>query len=164
MSIINDDLAVNGFLSVKAMKIPDNTLLDAGVNGAAGIQATKLQHQHQKMYLQGSSTTTAAADTKVIHAVYGATGTTVAFRAGCEVPCVGAATITVDLKKNGTTVLSAPISLSSAQAARAMVAGTISVPGLVTGDVLEVVITATAGGGTIGTGLFAQLVEREDAA
>jgi hypothetical protein len=164
MGTLNEDLAINGFLTCKAMKIPDATLLDAGVSPAAGINPTKMGHQHELNYVQGSSSTTAAADTKVLHICYGATGTVIAFRAGCVVPCVGAATITVDFKKNGTSILGTPISLSSAQAARAVVTAALATPGLVTGDVLEVVVTATAGGGTIGTGLFAQVVIREDPA
>jgi hypothetical protein len=160
MGTLNDNLQVNGQLSASQMIYPNGSIFDAAVNAAAAIQATKLQHQHRAMFAQGSSTTATAA-TQVVHSVYGASGSVIAFRAGCVVPCVGAATITVDLKKNGTSILSAPISLSSSQAARQLVAGTVTTPSLTQNDVLEVVITATAGGGTIGQGLFVETTVNE---
>jgi hypothetical protein len=68
--------------------------------------------------------------------------------------------VTVDLRKNGTTVLSAVITLNNANTARVAVAGALSVTTLVAGDVLEVV-TATAGGGTLATGVFAIVTVNE---
>jgi hypothetical protein len=128
---------------------------------AAGVQQTKLQHQNRGNLDQPN--TTATTETKVVATIYGATGTILSFKAGSIAPCSGAATITLDLKKNGTTVLASVITLDNANAARVAEAGTLSVVSLVAGDVLEIVVTATAGGGTIGTGLFAEVRWAEDA-
>jgi hypothetical protein len=87
--------------------------------------------------------------------VHGASATINSFKAGSVTACVGAATITVDLKKNGTSVLSAPITLNSSSTAYVVQSGTVTTTSLVAGDVLEVVVTATAGGGTLGNGVFA---------
>jgi hypothetical protein len=155
------DLQIQGSLYVQGgFTPPANSIVDASVAASAAVAATKLQHQHRAIYAQGSSTTAAAA-TQVIFAVFGATGTVVNFEAGAVVPNVGAATCTVDLKKNGTSILGAAISLSSSQTARQLVAATISNTALVAGDVLEVVVTATAGGGTLAQGLFATLTVNE---
>ena len=72
------------------------------------------------------------------------------------------ATVTVDFKKNGTTVLSSTIQLDDADAARHVEEGTISVPTGADGDVYEAVVTVNAGGGTLGEGLLGQLVFDED--
>jgi hypothetical protein len=77
---------------------------------------------------------------------------------------VGGATVTVDVKKNGATVLSSVITLDSGNTARIMENGTLSGTTLAAGDFLEAVIVATAGGGTIPTGLLVQVIIDEDAA
>jgi len=142
--------------------ITAGTIVNADLADAAAIVATKVQHQYSPLFAQANSA--AASDTgRVLHVVKGATGTIVAFRAGSIVAAIGAATVTVDLKKNGTTVLSAVITLDSGNTAYIVEEGTISVPAVVAGDVLTLVIVATAGGGTLPTGLFAQVVIREDA-
>jgi hypothetical protein len=67
---------------------------------------------------------------------------------------VGGATGTVDIKKNGTTILTGTISIDNTLAARTELAGTLSgTPTVQPGDVLEAVVTANVGGGTLPTGL-----------
>jgi len=161
-TVLPTDLFVRGRITCRTMDIPSGTVVNDDVSGAAAIEATKLQHQHQITHAQGSATT-AAAEEKVIHVVYGATGTIVAINAGMVSPNVGAAACTVDLHVNGATVLDAVISLTSGETAFELVAGTIDTPALTDDDVVELVITATAGGGTLGTGLFVTVIIREDA-
>lgn len=126
------------------------------------LAATKQQQQYIEHYSQESGTTATAED-RVIHTVYGDDGTIVAFEAGCVVACVGNATVSVDLHKNGASILSSAIELDSADAAYAVVAGTIDDADIEDGDVLEVIVTVSAGTGTLGKGVFASLVIREDA-
>jgi hypothetical protein len=157
---IPDDVHVEGRITAQSMTVPDSAVKDASVASDAAIQATKVIHQHQKSYSQPN--TTATTETRVIHEARGA-GTVQEFRAGSIVACLTTATITVDLKKNGTTVLSAVITLNNGNTARVAVAGTVTSAAYVAGDVFEIVITATASGGTIGTGFFAQGTFREAA-
>jgi hypothetical protein len=160
---IESDLYVTGTISGKAITLPASTVDDTAVKGAAGIQATKLQHQYQHISQPQDSTGTAAVSRKVIHVVRGATGTLVAFETGVIAAAVGAATVTVDLKKNGSSILTATISITSALAAFATTAGTFSSTSVVVGDVLEFHITAVnAGGGTLPQGVFGRLTIRED--
>lgn len=66
-------------------------------------------------------------------------------------PLTGNATYTVDVRKNGATILTAPLALSAATAARASVVGTLNTLGKATvasGDFFEAVITDTPGAGT----------------
>lgn len=95
--------------------------------------------------------------TEVVYSVTRATGTLREFKAGCATPCQGDATITVGLQKNGASVLSAVITLDKNQAARVLVSAAIRTMSVPAGDVLEVLIDATSGTGTIGKGAFGYL-------
>lgn len=159
-SSLQGDHFINGNLRSKVLLIPTGTVTNAGVNANAGIAATKLEHQNVLNYSQESGTTSATGDF-VIHTVYGLTGSVVAFKAGSVTACAGAATITVDLHNNGASILTDPIELDSGSVAYIAEAGSVDTTALDVGDVLEVVIVATAGGGTIGDGVFATLIERE---
>ena len=144
-----------------------NALLNAGcisnvhVATNAAIAASKLQHQHRQTYAQASATT-AAAESRVVHVVKGAIGELRTFSAGCVVANIGNSTVTVDLLKNGASVLTAAILIDSGDAAYAVVAGTINTAAVVAGDVLEVAVTVAAGTGTLGKGAWASLDLHED--
>jgi hypothetical protein len=159
---IPSDLHVSGRISCERLSIPAEAVDsdDFTSDTAKRLVTSKQVHQYHRTFDQPN--TTATAETRVLHVVRGSTGTLKAFVAGSIVACVGAATITVDLRKNGSTVLTAVITLDSANTAYIVEAGTFASTSLVAGDVLTVVTTATAGGGTIGAGLFAELVVDED--
>jgi hypothetical protein len=72
-------------------------------------------------------------------------------------------TCTVDLLKNGTTILSSTIGLASSDTARVAKTGTISNASLVAGDCLEVKVIATHNAGTLPQGVFAEIILNEDA-
>lgn len=142
------------------LAVPANSVGDNAIPAGAGISATKLEHRHQITYAQPN--TAATSETRAIHVVYGATGTTLAVKAGSIAKAVGDATVTVDVKKNGTTILSGVITLDSGNTNRVAESGTVSVPGLVAGDLLEIVTVATIGTGTLPTGVFVNVVIDED--
>lgn len=131
------------------------------VEAGAGIEASKLQHEHRCGYAQESATAAAAGD-YVMHVVRGLTGTIQSFVAGCVVANVGVAVVTVDLHKNGASILTAAITIDSGDAAYAIVEGAIDTAAVVHDDVLEVVITVNEGAGTLGKGVFAVLNLQED--
>lgn len=161
-SIIGDPVTFNAatVFRVKPSFPGGLGVTDVDIAAGAGLSASKLGHQHVAAYSQPN--TTATTETRTLHVVHGLTGTVLAFKAGSIVPCVGGATITVDLKKNGSSILSSVITLNAASVARVVQAATISSAGLAVGDWLEIVITATTGGGTIGTGFFCEAVLAED--
>jgi hypothetical protein len=142
--------------------ITPGSVVDADLSASANLSATKMQHQYCPLFAQANSA--AASDTgRVIHVVKGATGTMVAFRAGSIVAATGNATVTIDLKKNGTTMLTAVITLDNANTAYIAEDAALSVTALAAGDVLTLVIVATVGTGVLPTGLFAEAILREDA-
>jgi hypothetical protein len=159
---LDADVNIRGALSVAgAVTVPASSFGDREADASDPITATKLQHQWQRLFAQDHGSA-AVAERRVIHLARGA-GTVVAVRAGSVVACVGGATITVDVKKNGTTILSASIVLDSANTAYIPEAGTVSVGTYAADDVFEVVVTVAAGGGTIGQGLFVDVCFREAA-
>lgn len=129
------------------------------IAAGAGIDAGALDHQHRIHY--GTSGTAASA-TVPIYECRGSTGRIRQIRAGSIAIAIGAATVTIDLKKNGTTCLSAVITLDTGNTARISEAGTLTVTSLVVGDLLELVIVATAGGGTLPTGMWVDVTVDED--
>lgn len=76
--------------------------------------------------------------------------------------CVGAATVTIDFLKNGSSILAGgtPITLNSG-AGTTLQLPTLSATSAVQGDVIEANVTATAGGGTLPVGLAVNLTVEE---
>lgn len=145
---IEGNFHVAGRLSCVEFSPPAASIDPASINGP--LDAEDVKHQHRQIHSQPN--TTATTETKITHIAYAA-GVVEDFRAAMIGANVGAATVTFDLKKNGTTVLSSVVTLSSSHAAYEDVVGTlVASPTYVAGDVFTTVITATAGGGTLGTG------------
>lgn len=151
------DLYVSGNVACKSFTPPAGCIADAAVQAAANIQATKLQHQHQRIFAQ-DSTVNASTERKTIHVTYGATATVIAFEAGAIAPATGNDTVTVDLWQNGSSILNSVITLSSAQSARQLVTGSLKSTASVANDVFEIVITYTHNSGTAPQGVFANFV------
>jgi hypothetical protein len=126
------------------------------------LAATKQEHQFQLRHSQVHASD-ATAERRVLHLVRGLTGDSIEFECGNVIAATGNSTVTIDVYKNGTTILSAPVVLDNANTAYAKESGTISVAALAAGDVIEIVQTISAGSGTLPRGVFAQLTIREDA-
>jgi hypothetical protein len=135
------------------MSISSGAVANVQVASGANIDAAKLNHAHRCVYAQGSGTSATSA-TQVFHVVIGTAGTVQAVKAGAVVAAVGTDTCTIDVKKNGTSILSATISLTSSQTARQLVSGTVTTSSAVAGDVYEVVVTPTHSTGTLAQGIF----------
>src|SRR5262245_52412342 len=119
------DLFVNGALTCRSFTPPANCITDAAIQAAAGVQASKLQHQYEKVFRQ-ASTSTAATGQEVVHAVKGATGVVLEFSVGAITAALGAATAVMDLLKNGVSMLSAAVTLDSTTANYILKPGTLA--------------------------------------
>jgi len=150
-----------GAVSFLNLGMNDGCVENKHVKAEAGLSASKLEHQHRAVCAQESAAA-CADEAHVVHIVKGTAGTLKSFQAGCVVACIGDSTITVDLLKDGVSVLTAAISLSSAEAAYELVEGVIDTAAVVADDVLEVAIDGTVGTGTLGTGVFAYVDLHED--
>lgn len=159
---VENDLLVTGTLTCRALGVNTATITNAMVHATADVDASKLEHQYQHVVADAYATS-ATSYRKLIHDVRGATGTLLEFRCRASQANVGDSTVTIQLKKNGSNILSASVSFSSADAAFALKTGTFTSTALVADDYLEVDITATVGTGTLAKGMIISLALREDA-
>lgn len=159
------DLMVEGTLTARIVASRTASITNAMVSATAAIDATKMQHQHQHPVVLQNHGSAPTAVRKTIARVRGLTGTVVRFEAGIVQPLT-VGSVTVDLYKNGSTILSAVITLNTTVGTGGVayntVVGTLASASLVQDDVLEVVVAVTTPTG--GGGLFCQLTTREDAA
>lgn len=160
-SRVESDLHVGGRLSAQSMTLPTGTVIDASIPAGANVSSDKLQHRHRCVFNQVHGSVAVTERRPVFWAL--SVGTIRRIKVGSVVVNVGAATITVDIRKNGTTILTAIVTLDSGNTVYIAEDGTMTSAALVAGDVLEVVVVATAGGGTLGQGLFVVIDVDEDA-
>lgn len=157
----NEDVIVRGSLVPSTVVLPANAITTSTqVQAGANINADKTE---QRLFPKWSQpNTTATAETRSLFVARRA-GTLNAVLAGSIAKAVGDSTVTVDVKKNGTTVLSSVITLNSSNTNRVAVSGSISGAGtFVAGDWFEVVIAISAGTGTLPTGVFCELEVDQD--
>lgn len=145
-----------------AVVLPANTIGDANVSAISPLETTKTRRRFNKLFAQSVGSAAADMTGHVLHVVYGATGSVIAIRAGVVVAAAGNSTVTVDVKKNGTSILTGVITLDSGNTIYVVEAGSIASAGLVAGDVLTVVLDATVGSGTLPQGVFVDVVIDED--
>ncbi len=157
---IYGDVSITGRLMVQSFQLPSSAVNNAAVQALAGISASKLEHQYEKTFAQAIAID-CASEARVIHVVAGATGTLLSFKAGAVVVAGSTTTVDVDLKKNGTTVLTGTITLDNSQTAYQLVSATLASTAMAVGDVLSVHFTLT--GTNEPKGVFAQVNFREDA-
>ncbi len=141
---------------------PDDSVGNAAIKEAEPIGATKLQHRHVARMAQvhGSA---ASAERRIAHIARGA-GVLTEVKVSLLVAAVGGATVTIDVKKNGATMLTGTVGLTSADVAYATASGVVSGGGAyAAGDVIEIVQTVAAGGGTLPQGVCTELILTEAA-
>jgi len=151
-----EDVNVRGTLTVQTVVLPDNAITSSSkVIAGCNISADKTEQRVFPSWQQPN--TAATTETRTLF-VARRPGTLNEVLAGSIAAAVGNSTVTVDIRKNGTTVLSSVLTLTNSYVGRIAQAGAISGSGtFVAGDWFEAVITATIGTGTLPTGFFVQL-------
>lgn len=155
------DLYVQGALRADSMSLPNNSVGNAQVNSGSPLDGTKTTARYRKTVTQKRGVSIAANAGEPIHQVTSTSGATlVGFQASILVAGVtwaGGGQAVVDLKKNGSSVLSGTITIDGSTVIYTPVIGTFASTALVQNDVLEVVVTFTAGTGTPAQGLIVTL-------
>lgn len=166
---VEGDLFVTGNVACTTFSPPANSITNASVLAAAGIAAAKLQHQHSLNYTQPNGTAIVAA-TQGLFICRGATGAMVYVQAMITgvIATGGDRAVTVDVKYGNaatgyTTVLSAAISFTSADALRTVKSGTLAVPAIAAGDSLQIVVAVAGAAGNQAQGLLVTTTVYEDA-
>lgn len=162
MATINENLTIRGRLVADELVVPDGSIGNEKIDPADPIAADNQEHQYNITYQQPHGA--AVVDQRAGLYIARGAGVVARFCAACVVPNVGDSTITIDLRKDGVSVLSALIELDSSQVAFAVVDGgfTSSPLTYTADDVFEVVVNATVGTGTLGQGLVVSMVVTED--
>ena len=158
---VEEDGQFRGEVTFKNVNLNTDSVENKHVTDDAAIEPGKLRHQHRAMYAQESATA-AAAESRTVHVVKGAAGEVKTIKFGCVTPCTVDAEITIDLEKDGVSILTGVITLDNSQAAFELVSGTIDTEAVVAGDVLEIVVAVAAGGGALGEGVFGYVDVHED--
>lgn len=158
--VVPEDLTVRGTLRVVGgLALPVDSVGDTEWDASDPLDYLNADHLFAPVFSQPSGTAATNVTNQPIH-VAAAAGQILSVFVGSVVACVGAATIVVDVKKNGTTVLTGTVTLDSANTAYIGESGTLAgagAPTLAAGDVITVSVTATAGGGTLGQGVFVRV-------
>lgn len=156
-----DHKFIGDLVCTGTFRAPSGNITNDMIATDAGILTSKLQHRHRPFLSQVHGSAATAERRVVFNAK--AAATVNAITATVSVACVSGATITIDLYKNGSSILTGTFQIDDADAAYASVTGVINNGVLAAGDKLEIVVTVAAGGGTLGQGLFVE-VEVDEAA
>lgn len=165
---ITGDVLVDGTLTAKTLNIPAGTVGNAGVAAAAGIDATKLDHQHAIRYSQadGSDVVSAIVPIHICRAAVEIVDVEVVC---IDAPSGGDKQFTVDLQVADqstpapASLLYAPVTIDSTVADCEVKSATITTTAAVADDTLLVVVTASGSTGTQGQGLIVVVTVREAA-
>lgn len=168
-SKMEGNILFRGIIQFLHIVLPAGCVKADHVETAAGIEASKLEHQHAIEYSQADGSDVVAAIVPV-HIVRGSTAEIIDIEVACvDAPSGGDKAFTVDLKKanEGTpapaSVLTGVISYSSTQSDCEVEAGVISSEDLADGDTLLVVVAVSGSTGVQGQGLIVTVNVREDA-
>lgn len=129
---------------------PNGEIVNEHISSSAAIDSDKLQHLHKKgtnfaLAIGGTPAAreeivyvceAAAAVVRGFHALLNDTGTSTS--------------VTFDLKKNGTTMLSAVITITHGDSDKAVLDGTLASTSLVAGDILSIQLAQTSTTGAAG--------------
>lgn len=154
---MDSNVHIKGNLSAETMDIPAGTIVSADVSASAAIAAAKLVHRFPVRHSQNEGAVVAD-ETVGIH-IAAAAGVVASIEVVCTSTApVGNSTVTVDLQKSTAggafaTMLSSVVTIDSANTVRVAEAGTLSGTAYVDGDILELIIDATVGSGTLPTGM-----------
>ena len=142
------------------LTMDSGSILDATISSATRIDADKMQH----VYKPGTGFALAIGGTPAareeIVFVADQSGTIRSFHALCNATG-SAASVTFDLKKNGTTCLSSVITITNAQTSGQTYDGTLSVTTFAAGDIFSIALAVSSSTGMTGPYAWAAIEESQ---
>lgn len=169
ITTIPNDLRVQGHIACQSMSIPAGTIHGDDFASDADVEVEYLEHEHVAKYVQNEGSDVAT-QTQLIYTCKAASGGLIRklFITPSTAPTGGDKQFTVDVKKSTgggafATILSGVVTISSADTSRVQQDATSSVntDTLVTGDILQIVITASGSTGSQGQGVLVEVVVDE---
>lgn len=158
------DLHVDGRFSCGRFTPPNASIGNDAANPDDALDEDKTYHREVQLYVNTASTVAAADETKIFYIAWKA-GSVTAVRVGIADAATGDSTVTVNVKKNGTTILSGVVTITNAEADYDVVAAGLTggnPVAYVADDVFEAVIDATVGTGTLPKGVTVMMVTVEN--
>ncbi len=165
-SIVESDLRVVGNFSAQSITYPPSSIEDADIDSGTAIDNVKLCHRHYAIHRQALGAAVVA-KTELVHRCYAA-GTLLDIAVVVDsVPAGGSQTVTVNVQLSHAggapaTVLTAPVVVNSASAARSEIAAAIAASPVADGDLLYVFVTVGGAGGTQAAGLLVSILVSEN--
>jgi len=163
------DLVVSGTLTPGGFNPPAVSIGNAAIKAAAGIEATKLEHQYSLNYRQDDGAAVVAAIVPLT-TIRGVAAEVVDIEVVCiDAPSGGDLTFTVDLGKSNAaipapaTILTTPRTYPNATPDATVLVGSIDTAALAAGDTLVLTVAVSGSTGTQGQGLVVTVTVREDA-
>lgn len=164
-----NDYYVNGQVSCTTLTLPASCIGRDAFSATAAllVKASKFERQHMLTHSQESGVDVAD-ETEIIHHVRGVTGEIVDLEIFIETaPTGGDKAFDVDLEKKSiggswASVLSAAVTIDSADSDLSISVATVSSAALVDGDQLRVVVTTSGSTGSQGQGLAVTVSVRDD--
>lgn len=143
---------------VGTLNVPAGSITADDIATGADIPTSKTVHRHVLQYSQAGGASVADA-TVPIHIARGTTGTLIAVEVAILTAAIGDSTVTVDLQKSTgggafASMLTAVVEIDSSTVVRTAGAATLDSTSFTDGDILELIINATAGTGTLPQGLI----------
>lgn len=152
---VSGDLVVIGeILGATGIDYPSGSIVNADISGSAAIAASKSQRSISVHIFQSG---VCADETIIARIIKGATGILKHFTCACVISSNGDSSVTLDLKKNGVSVLAGMVTLNAGTGTTEVVA-VITTTAVVDGDILTVVINGEwSGSDALASGVFAQI-------
>ena len=162
-SIINSDLYINGSLSSATFTAPAASITDEMIAANAKVAATKIIHQLPLTFTTDPATAVVA-NTSMLHIAH-AIGEIVFVEVCAVTAPTSSDQVTVDIlignaASGYTSVLTSVVTLTSSNADRAVISGTVSTTAYAAGDSFQIVVTPT---GTTCKGLVVTTTLHENA-
>ncbi|MFL5328406.1 MAG: hypothetical protein ACJ8C4_05785 [Gemmataceae bacterium] len=155
-SVINGDLRVRGLFTAESMELPAASVRNASVAPDAAIDASKCVQQYVFTHKQNGNVAVA---TDRLHVAID-DGILQGARVEIRAAPAAANSFTVDLKVNGLSILSSPLTIDHSTAVDTPLDLDIATPEYLANNRIDVVIAAVAGT-SFGSGLYVQATTRE---
>lgn len=138
--------------------MPSGVVTNDSVNATAALAYTKLQgiHKHGTTFALALGGTPAAREEIVF--VASNSGTITAFKCLCN-DTGSSASVTFDLKKNGSSVLSGVVTITNATTDKAIQSGTLSGTTFVAGDIFSIALAVSSSTGMTGPYAWGEFAE-----
>ena len=140
------------------LTLDSGTIYNDAIASSAAVDADKMQHCYKPGTNFNTTLTGTPATREEIVFCASQIGTVRAFNALVYTPG-SSASITIDLKKNGTTMCSSVITLTNSSTAKAVYAGTLSTTAFAADDILSLSMTVSSSTGMQGVYAWIELEE-----